>query len=130
MPQFFFAVGFAYRLTMLRRIDRHGPRAAYLHAITRSLGLLLVGFVVYHLDGRAKTWSDLKTLGVVGFFQTAFQKEIFQTLVHIALASLWVLPVIARSLMIRLVLVGGVGGSSPCSFVGLVLRLAHDPIRD
>jgi predicted acyltransferase len=102
MPQFFFAVGFAARLTTLRRLERSGPRAAYGHAIGRIIGLLLLGFVVYHLDGQAKTWDDLKTLGLLGFLQTAFRREYFQTLVHIALASLWTLPVIARDVRARL----------------------------
>ncbi len=95
MPQFFLAVGFAYRLTMLRRLDRDGKSVAYGHAVSRAMGLLLLGFVVYHLDGGVTSWDELKSLGVVGFFKVAFQREIFQTLVHIALASLWVLPVIA-----------------------------------
>ena len=94
MPQFFFAVGFAFRLTMLRRREREGTAAANQHAITRVLGLLLIGFAQYHLDGNYKKWADLQALGLWGFLTTAFQKEVFQTLVHIALASLWVLPVI------------------------------------
>jgi predicted acyltransferase len=59
MPQFFFAVGFAFRLTFVRR---------------------------------------LKTMGVLA---QAFEREIFQTLVHIALVSLWILPVIAAGTMTR-----------------------------
>ncbi len=94
MPQFFFAVGFAYRMTMLRRREREGARSAYWHAITRNIGLILIGFAVYHLDGNYKKWADLQALGIWGVLSTAFQKEVFQTLVHIALASLWVLPVI------------------------------------
>src|SRR5215475_1730053 len=52
MPQFFFAVGFAYRLTFLRRWQTGGPWSAYGHAIQRCLGLLLVAFVIHHLDGK------------------------------------------------------------------------------
>src|SRR5437867_9369959 len=44
MPQFFFAVGFAFRLTFLRRVAAVGPRAAVLSTLRRALGLLLVGF--------------------------------------------------------------------------------------
>ncbi len=110
MPQFFFAVGFAYRLTMLRRIDRDGARAAFRHALGRVGGLLLVGFVVYHLDGKVNTWDELKTLGFVGFLKTAFQKDYFQTLVHIALASLWVLPVIRRGVGLRVAWLFGSAG--------------------
>jgi predicted acyltransferase len=95
MPQFFFAVGFAYRLTFLKRLRALGPRAATAAAVRRNLGLIVLGFVLYHLDGGATTWAELAALGPAGFAATAFQRTAFQTLVHIALASLWVLPVIA-----------------------------------
>ena len=95
MPQFFLAVGFAYRLTFLRRRETLGPRSAYMHVLTRNLGLLLVAFVVHHLDGQYETWSKLREAGVWGVLQTAFQRNFFQTLTHIAVASLWVMPVIA-----------------------------------
>jgi predicted acyltransferase len=95
MPQFFFAVGFAYRMTFLRRLERQGPWAAYTKVIRRNLGLILLGFVIYHLDGHYNTWAKLKELGVWGFFTTAFQRDIFQTLVHIGVTSLWIMPVIA-----------------------------------
>jgi predicted acyltransferase len=103
MPQFFFAVGFAYRLTMLRRVAKQSARAAYRHAVGRIVGLLVLGFIIYHLDGKFEHWDDLKSLGVLGVLKTAFQKEYFQTLVHIALASIWVLPVITRGPGVRLV---------------------------
>jgi predicted acyltransferase len=95
MPQFFFAVGFAYRLTLLRRIARDGPRAAFSHAWGRNLGLILFGLVLYHLDGKAETWDQLRAPGLRGFLTTAFQREPFQTLVHIGIASIWVMPVMA-----------------------------------
>ncbi len=53
MPQFFFAVGFAYRLTFLRRMQSDGFVAACLAALRRNAGLILLGFVIYHLDGRS-----------------------------------------------------------------------------
>src|SRR5262245_31208030 len=59
MPQFFFAVGFAYRLTFLRRLEREGAWAASLHILRRCLGLILLGLVVYHLDGGVKNWAEL-----------------------------------------------------------------------
>src|ERR1700730_7941023 len=46
MPQFFFAVGFAYRLTLLKRLRTEGPGAAFLKALRRNLGLILVGVVI------------------------------------------------------------------------------------
>jgi predicted acyltransferase len=95
MPQFFFAVGFAYRLTFLRRLQSQGFGPAAAAVVRRGLGLILLGFVLYHLDGGAKSWAQLQALGLRGFVTTAFQRNLFQTLVHIALTSLWVLPVIA-----------------------------------
>lgn len=95
MSQFLFAVGFAYRLTFLRRVVKGESRAAFGHALRRNLGLVLFGMVLYQLDGGVKTWAELQELGVVGFFRTAFQRQPFQTLVHIGVTSLWVLPVMA-----------------------------------
>lgn len=101
MPQFFFAVGFAYRLTYLRRLKNLGAGPARSAIIHRALGLILVGFVMYHLDGEAKTWDELRALGFGGFLRQGFQRELCQTLVQIALTSVWVLPVIAASARAR-----------------------------
>src|SRR5262245_38952000 len=73
MPQFFFAVGFAYRLTFLRRWETQGPRPAFGHTLKRNFGLILLGFVVHHLDGNFQKWADLEKLGLWGVLQTAFQ---------------------------------------------------------
>ena len=101
MPQFFFAVGFAYRLTFLRTLKKLGAWVAYRHAVKRNLGLLLLGLVFYNLDGGVKQWSELQQLGIWGFLSTSFRSAPFEALVHIALASLWILPVIAARPGIR-----------------------------
>ena len=103
MPQFFFAVGFAYRLTFLRRLATTGVWSAVRAVLKRNAGLILLGVVLYHLDGRVKNWAELEKLGVQGFFAQAFRRELFQTLVHIAIASIWVLPVIASGVVPRVV---------------------------
>jgi predicted acyltransferase len=101
MPQFFFAVGFAYRLTFLRR-QAEGCWRATAAAFRRNLGLILVGFVVYHLDGKVAGWDELKGLSFADFAARAFRREPFQALVHIALTSIWVLPVIGAGVGVRL----------------------------
>src|SRR5690242_10572500 len=58
MPHFFFAVGFAYRLTFLRRGHKEGWPTAARHVVQRNLGLILLGVVLYHLDGTVPTWAD------------------------------------------------------------------------
>jgi hypothetical protein len=49
-----------------------------------------------------KSWDELKTLGWSGFLATAFQRNVFQTLVHIAVTTIWVLPVIGAGVRTRL----------------------------
>jgi hypothetical protein len=102
MPQFFFAVGFAYRMTFLRRWQSDGWPAAARKVTARCLGLLLVALVIHRLDVRLSSWEQAQALGVVGFFREAFQRNFFQTLTHIAVASLWVLPVIGAGAWPRL----------------------------
>src|SRR3954451_1317839 len=110
MPQFFFAVGFAYRLTFLRRVATLGMQAASAAVFRRNLGLILLGFVLYHLDGRVKSWGELTAMGVGGFAATAFQRSLFQTLVHIALTSIWVMPVIGAGTLARVAFLVGSAG--------------------
>jgi len=102
MPQFFFAVGFAYRLTFLRGLEKNGIGKTYRHALNRNLGLILLGVILYHLDGGADHFAQLKELGVSGFLRTAFRTEIYQALVHIGLTGLWILPVIALAPWVRM----------------------------
>jgi predicted acyltransferase len=102
MPQFFLAAGFAARLTLGRRWQAEGPAAVVRRTVRRCLGLLLLGLVVYGVDGSAKTWDELRALGVGGFLAAAFQRNYFQTLVHLALTALWVLPVIAAGPRVRI----------------------------
>ncbi len=106
MPHFFFAVGFAYRLTLLRRLETLGPFWAFAQVLRRNLGLILLGAVIYHLDGGVKTWEQLQALGVQGFLAQAFQRNLFQTLVHIGVTALWVMPVIAARPSIRIAFMG------------------------
>jgi predicted acyltransferase len=117
MPQFFFAVGFAYRLTFLRRREGAGVRSATRAVVRRNLGLILLGLVIYHLDGRYSSWQDLQGTRPGDLLAGAFRREPFQALVHIGITSLWVLPVI------------GAGAIPRAAFVlasaGLHLALSH-----
>jgi predicted acyltransferase len=89
MPQFFFAVGFAMRLGVLK-----GATTAAM--VWRCLGLVLLGVVFYGLDGNYKTWTSLTELGVWGFIEKSFLRSPFQALTHIGVTGLWILPVMRR----------------------------------
>ena len=68
MPQFFFAVGFAYRLTFLAPArQRRLSCRPLLAVVKRNLGLILLGFVLYHLDGGVKYWAELREAGHARF---------------------------------------------------------------
>ncbi|MCI0379227.1 MAG: hypothetical protein L0215_16585 [Gemmataceae bacterium] len=94
MPQFFFAVGFAYRLTFLRQLQSAGFGSAVGKVVRRNLGLILLGAIIHGIDVRVRSWQELEDLGVEGFFETAFQRNFFQTLTHIGVTALWILPVL------------------------------------
>ena len=105
MPQFFFAVGFSFRLTFGRRAQADGAAAAYYHVVKRLLGLALVAMVVYQAPTIARTWSQFTEHGAWEALRTAIGGSVktwFQTLMHIAVTSLWILPVIRASAPVRI----------------------------
>jgi hypothetical protein len=102
MPQFLFAVGFGFRLSYLKRRETTGLALANWRVVRRIFGLLLVALIVHHLDGNYSKWEQVKELGFGGFLTIAFQRNYFQTLAHIGLTSLWVVPVIGAGVLIRL----------------------------
>jgi len=102
MPQFLFAVGFAFRLTFGRREQQQGATAAYGRVIRRLLGLVLVSMVVYAPGAVAKNWDELTTKGLWEIMLPVLKREWFQTLMHIAATSLWLLPVIRAGFGVRL----------------------------
>ena len=102
MPQFLFAVGFAMRMTFLKRIAADGAKAAYRKAIFRSLGLILLGCVIYKLTGGFKNWADVGNQNWPTFFEQLFKRGPFETLTHIGVTSLFVLPVIANGVWVRI----------------------------
>src|SRR5579863_1202889 len=96
MPHFLFAVGFSFRLSFGRRALTQGTRAAYLRVARRLIGLGLVGLFVYEFDGRLlpTSWIDLIARGAWNDAWRPFDKNWTQTLFHIAMTTLWLLPVI------------------------------------
>lgn len=89
MPHFFFAVGFSFRLAFGRRVQTQGARAAYTHVIQRAFDLALVAIIFY---GCHEGWSSIQELA---------KRTCFQTLMHIAVTTLWILPVIRAGTAVR-----------------------------
>lgn len=101
MPQFFFAVGFAFRLTFGRRAQSEGLTKAYAHVVRRLLGLALIALVVYGAPRVAGTWQDFLDYGPWQALWKSIRDVWFQTLMHIAVTSLWILPVIRAGALVR-----------------------------
>lgn len=102
MPHFMFAVGFAFRLTFGRRIQTEGAASAYMRVVKRLLGLVLVSLIIYRVSPIAKTWSELQSIGVWDAISGPLKRNWFQTLMHIAVTSLWITPVIRTRASIRI----------------------------
>ncbi len=102
MPQFFFAVGFAFRLTFGRRAQSEGLARAYGHVVRRLLGLALVALVVYNAPTVADTWEEFLEKGPLAALWHSLRGTWFQTLMHIAVTSLWITPVIRAGAGVRI----------------------------
>jgi predicted acyltransferase len=104
MPAFHFAVGFALRLVLLKRIAALGRSRAYAGVVRRGLGLVLLSTVLeFATSGRVfKTWSALVQAGVWGALAGPLKCQFWETLAIIGVTSIWVLPVIAGSVRSRI----------------------------
>ena len=71
-----------------------GLLPAYGHVVRRLLGLALVAIVVEHVATPGGDLGSTRRHGPVGSDARAAQGDWFQTLMHIAVTSLWILPVI------------------------------------
>ncbi len=103
MPAFHFAVGFAFRLSLLRLLQRDSRPRAYWRFIRRNLGLILLSLVLSAIDHRFKHWTDLCATGVWGALAGPLKCEFWETLAIIGVTSLWVLPVMAARPAVRIV---------------------------
>jgi predicted acyltransferase len=96
MPQFFFAVGMALRLVMLREEQSSGRGPALARGVRRGLLLMLAGFMWYHPWGDFDPRSVLAGTATWEVLRDVFLVDSFQALTHIGAATLWVLPVMTR----------------------------------
>src|ERR1700731_2227047 len=91
MPGFHFAVGFALRMVLLKRIATQGGSSAYWSVGRRGLGLILLSTVLEFVTsrGRFKDWSDLANTGVWGALAGPLKCEFWETLAIIGVTSIW-----------------------------------------
>ncbi len=131
MPGFFFAVGFSMRLSFGRREMQQGLGKAYYHMVKRLLGLALVAiFITYqgspHLEkGQEFTWETMKQIGFWQAIHDPLKNTWFQTLMHIAVTSLWILPVLRLAPIWRILYHDFLGRDSCRAVVHVLFRLGQ-----
>lgn len=103
MPQFLFAAGFAMQLSLGRRIAAGEP-VPWRRVLRRIIGLALVAVVWYSVTGSESIRERLASGSISDLIVFLTKRQWMQTLLHIAITSLWILPVIGRSLSWRLTL--------------------------
>ena len=101
MPQFLFAAGFAMRLSLGKRRQADG-RMPWGRAIRRILGLAAVAIGWYSLCDLGSIIRKFQEEEFWSVLATLFKRDLFQTLLHIAATSLWILPVIVASARVRI----------------------------
>lgn len=101
MPQFLFAAGFAMRLSLGKRLEA-GGKMPWGRAIRRILGLALVAIAWYSYADLRGITENFSKKPVADVLYVLFKRTYFQTLLHIAATSLWILPVVTSSWRVRL----------------------------
>jgi predicted acyltransferase len=101
MPQFLFAAGFAMQLSLGKRLQQ-GGRMPWARAIRRILSLAAIAIVWYSFCDFSTIVQKFRTEETSAVFGTLFKRSLFQTLLHIAVTSLWILPVIGASSRMRM----------------------------
>ena len=101
MPQFLFAAGFAMRLSLSKRWQTDG-RMPWGRAIRRILGLAAVAIVWYSLCDLGSIIRKFQNDELWSVLAVLCKRDLFQTLLHIAATSLWILPVIVASPKVRI----------------------------
>lgn len=110
MPQFFFAVGFAYRLTLVRGLASGDKAGVYRRIWRRNVRLILLGAVIYLAPGVVIALARSPHPSLSRFVVEALQGDLFQTLVHIGVTALWIMPVIGARPAVRLFFAAGSAG--------------------
>src|SRR5262249_43367075 len=101
MPAFHVCVGFAMRLTLLKRLATESIPRTYWQVVRRNLGLILIALVFFSI-GTPSSWQRLVERGVWGFLAGPLKSDFWNTLAIIGVTSLFVLPVMAAKWWVRI----------------------------
>jgi predicted acyltransferase len=108
-PWFHLAAGFALRLSLLRRLQTRGAWAAYGRTMRRCLLLILLSQTDLLIGGlHVSRWGPQQGTGPLAQLATYVKFDGWRILAIIGVTSLWILPVIGKSVRVRVgYLIGG-----------------------
>jgi predicted acyltransferase len=107
MPSFIFAVGFSYRLTLLRRLPRIGAVRTYLAYARRSLALVLLSLVIYGFGSGFSDWQATGSDATRQFVAELLKANLWEVLAIIGVTQVFIMPVVAASTRVRMAALGG-----------------------
>jgi hypothetical protein len=101
MPHFLFAAGFALRLSFLKHLKHGGGREAWWRMLRRAIGLTLIAIAWYSLGDWHGIQKSIDSIGLGPTIANCAKRNLMQTLLHIAITSVWIMPVIWAPLWAR-----------------------------
>lgn len=101
MPQFLFAAGFALRLSFVRHQQQGGGHEAWWRMVRRAIGLSLIAVVWYSYSHWPAIIQVLNQQGWLATLAICAKRHWCQTLMHIAITSIWILPVLFAPIKVR-----------------------------
>lgn len=110
MPSFFFAVGYSFRLTIVRRLQQLGMARTCWTYFRRSLSLILISLMFYGFgiggDDRAlwEHWDNYSWQRAWHLVTQVIKSDLWETLALIGVTQIFLLPFIGRSLKFRVCL--------------------------
>lgn len=103
MPSFLFAVGFSYRLSVLKRLETIGAWKTYTRILRRSLGLVLVSLMIFGTGvDKFPNWPTLERANAWEIVAKILKVDLWETLAIIGVSTAFTLPVIARGPAVRI----------------------------
>jgi predicted acyltransferase len=100
-PSFLFAVGFSYRLTILRRLERAGWSSACWTYFKRSAALVLVSLVIYGYGDSFPSWGEVTGEYLRGFLARFLKAGVWEVLAIIGVTQILIMPVVAARPAVR-----------------------------
>lgn len=107
MPSFLFAVGYSFRLTIIRRLPQLGAVSTYATYFRRSLSLILISLMFYGFGnvGEYSDWGNYSWQSVWHLVTSIIKSDLWETLAVIAVTQIFLLPFINTSTKFRMLLI-------------------------